>query len=108
MTTKAKSKAKKEKINILGKSYKVDVPVKNTLMNLADAIRSHELALLTWMHKDFIGKGLKKKEKDIFKESLSKYCLSIPDAEKILERMEILDKETENQNKAEKEAEAKE
>ena len=34
MTTKAKSKAKKEKIKILGKSYKVDVPVKNTLINL--------------------------------------------------------------------------
>ena len=64
MTTKAKSRAKKEKIKILGKSYKVDVPVKNTLMNLADAIRSHELALMTWMHKDFIGKGFKNKRKN--------------------------------------------
>ena len=112
MTTKAKSKAKKEKIKILGKSYKVDTPVKETLINLADAIRSHELALMTWMHKDFIAKGMKKKEKNMFRESLSKYCLSIPDAEKILERMEILDKEAEDknkaENKAEKEAEAKE
>ena len=105
---KNKKKSNKEELTIQGKKYKMDKIIADTIKSLADAIRAHEVALLTWVHKDFIGKGLKKKDKNEFRESLSKYCLSIPDAEKILERMEILDKEIEDKNKAEKEAEAKE
>ena len=69
--------------------------------------------LLTWMHKDFIGKGLKKKDKNEFRESLSRYCLSIPDAENILKRMKEIDEQMkkdikEKQNKKEKFKGAKE
>jgi len=99
---------KKEKLTIHGKKYKVDKVISNTIKSLADAIRAHEVALLTWVHKDFIGKGLKKKDKDAFRESLNKYCLSIPDAENILKRMGDIDKQEKEQNKKEKEAAAKE
>ena len=47
---------KKEKIKIQGKNYKVEKPVSETLKALADALHSHEVALMTWVHKDYIGK----------------------------------------------------
>ena len=57
--------------------------------------------------KSLIGKGLKKKDKNEFRESLSRYCLSIPDAENVLKRMDKMDQEVKKQNKKEKAAEAK-
>ena len=103
---------KKQKIKIQGKNYKVDTPVSNTLKALADALHSHEVALMTWVHKDLIGKGLKAKDKKEFRETLHKYCMQIPGAENILKRMVDIDKkmdqEQKEQNKKEKEEEAKE
>ena len=46
-------------------------------------------------------------DKNEFRESLSRYCLSIPDAENVLKRMDELDKEVKEKNKKEKAAEAK-
>mgnify|MGYP003130573544 FL=1 len=34
-------KKKKEKIKIMGKSYKVEVPISDTLKAMSDALRSH-------------------------------------------------------------------
>ena len=104
---KNKKKSNKEELTIQGKKYKMDKIIADTIKSLADAIRAHEVALLTWVHKDFIGKGLKKKDKNEFRESLSKYCLSIPDAENILKRMDEMDKQVKEQNKKEKAVEAK-
>tara|TARA_R100000458_G_scaffold19814_1_gene17524 strand:+ start:1425 stop:1748 length:324 start_codon:yes stop_codon:yes gene_type:complete len=104
---------KKEKIKIQGKNYKVEKPVSQTLKALADALHSHEVALMTWVHKDYIGKGLKAKDKKEFRESLNNYCMQIPQAENILKRMsdidKQMDKEIKEQNKNEKkDGEAKE
>tara|TARA_R100000458_G_C8136666_1_gene149492 strand:- start:160 stop:480 length:321 start_codon:yes stop_codon:yes gene_type:complete len=103
---------KKQKVKIQGKNYKVDIPVSDTLKALADALHSHEVALMTWVHKDYIGKGLKSKDKKEFRDSLNQYCMNIPEAKNILKRMADIDKkideEQKNQDKIEKEAEAKE
>ena len=111
------SKTKKEKIKIMGKQYKVEKPISETMKAMSDALRSHEVALLTWVHKDYTGnKRFTKKDVNGFRDSLNDYCLQIPEAENILKRMEELDKqveqdiknEKENQNKLEKESGAKE
>ena len=103
---------KNQKVKIQGKDYKVPIPVSDTLKALADALHSHEVALLTWVHKDFIGKGLKAKDKKEFRLSLNQYCMNIPNSKDILDRMaEIdkqMDKEQKEKNKNEKEAVAKE
>ena len=83
---------KKEKIKIQGKNYKVDTPVSNTLKALADALHSHEIALLTWEHKSY--KKRKTKDKIGFEEALHEYVLRIPEAEKILKRMQEHDEES--------------
>ena len=115
------SKTKKEKIKIMGKQYKVEKPISETMKAMSEALRSHEVALLTWVHKDYNGND-KFHEEDIkgFRKSLNEYCLQIPEAENILKRMDELDKqleediknkekkEKENQNKQEKESGAKE
>ena len=105
-------KKKKEKVKIMGKRYKVEVPISDTLKAMSDALRSHEVALLTWVHKDYTAKD-KFSKKDIkgFRDSLSEYCLQIPEAENILKRMEELDKQLEedikNKEKQEKEIQNK-
>ena len=113
----SKIKPKKEKINIMGKKYKVEKPISDTLKAMSEALRAHEVALLTWVHKDYTSKGkFKKEEVNGFRDSLNDYCLQIPEAENILKRMEELDKqveqdiknEKENQNKQEKDSGAKE
>ena len=97
-----KTKKKKEKIKIMGKSYKVEKPISDTLKALSDALRSHEVALLTWVHKDYTGDG-KFKEEEIngFRDSLNEYCLQIPESENILKRMSEIDEQLEKdkQNK---------
>ena len=111
-------KKKKEKVKIMGKSYKVEVPISDTLKAMSEALRSHEVALLTWVHKDYEANGkFAKEEVDAFRDSLREYCSQIPESENILKRMEELDKqleedlknkEKENQNKQEKDSGAKE
>ena len=100
------SKSKKEKINIMGKSYKVEKPISETMKAMSDALRSHEVALLTWVHKDYTSDGkFEKEEIDGFRDSLKEYCMQIPESENILKRMEELDKQLEQdiKNKEEKE-----
>ena len=63
------TKAKKVKINIMGKQYKIEKPIKDTLESMSKAIHSHEVALLTWVHKDYQGK-ISVAEKEIFRKSL--------------------------------------
>jgi|TARA_R100000315_G_C5222524_1_gene134149 hypothetical protein len=82
---KRKTAKKKETIKILGKDYKVDETIANTIKSLADALHSHEVALLTWVHKSY--KKRKTKEKTQFEEALNAYVLRIPEAEKILKNM---------------------
>ena len=116
-----KNKSKKEKIKIMGKNYKVEAPISETMKAMSDALRSHEVALLTWVHKDYDNNGkFDKEDVEGFRKSLHEYCLQIPEAKNILKRMEELDKqveeenknkekkEEENQNKQEKDSGAKE
>ena len=99
----SKTKQKKEKIKIMGQSYKVEKPISDTLKAMSDALRSHEVALLTWLHKDFNGKDkFEKEEINSFRDSLNDYCSQIPEAQNILKRMQELDKQIEtDQNKKE-------
>ena len=106
---------KKEKINIMGKKYKVEKPISDTLKALSDALHAHEVALLTWVHKEYEGTKLKKSELTAFRNSFREYCLQIPESQVILKRMKELDeqvekdiKENKKQNKEEKVKGAKE
>tara|TARA_R110000824_G_scaffold14378_15_gene61266 strand:+ start:1623 stop:1904 length:282 start_codon:yes stop_codon:yes gene_type:complete len=90
--TKRKTAKKKENIKILGKDYKVEKTISNTIKSLADALHSHEIALLTWEHKSY--KKRKTKDKIGFEEALHEYVLRIPEAEKILKRMQEHDEES--------------
>ena len=90
--TKRKTAVKKESIKLLGKNYKVDQVVSNTIKSLADALHSHEIALLTWVHKSY--KKRKTKDKVGFENALHEYVIRIPEAEKILKRMHEHDKES--------------
>ena len=96
---KAKAKPKKQKINIMGKQYKVDKPISDTLQALSEALHAHEVALLTWLHKEYTGKKLKKEELEGFRSSLREYCMQIPEAENILKRMKELDSQMEKEIK---------
>tara|TARA_R100000654_G_scaffold49004_1_gene75168 strand:- start:909 stop:1262 length:354 start_codon:yes stop_codon:yes gene_type:complete len=115
------TKTKKEKVNIAGKPYKLDKPVADTLKNMSEAIRSHEVALLTWVHKDYNASGkFEEDEVKSFRKSLYQYSLQIPEANNILLKMSELDDKTEKeleelnnqdkkvQNKEEKDAGTKE
>ena len=96
---KAKAKPKKQKINIMGKQYKVDKPISDTLQALSEALHAHEVALLTWLHKEYTGEKLKKDELESFRSSLREYCMQIPEAENILKRMKELDSQMEKEIK---------
>ena len=85
------TKSKKIKIDIMGKKYKVDEEINNTLKALSEALHSHEVALLTWTHKDY--NNTEKNDLKGFRDSLNEYCLGIPEAENILKRMVELDKQ---------------
>ena len=101
MTEKSKSKSKKQKISIMGVKYKVEKPISDTLKSMSDALHAHEVALLTWVHKDYLSDE-PQKNKDIFRESLNEYCLNIPEAEHILIRMKELDAQLEKDIAAKK------
>jgi len=91
-----KSKQKKEKINIMGNKYKVEKPISDTLRALSEALRSHEVAILTWVHKDYMSKDrFTEEEVSEFRKSLNDYALNIPESENILKRMDELDKQLE-------------
>ena len=99
-------KSKKEKVKIMGKSYKVEEAVSDTLKAMSEALRSHEVALLTWVHKDYNANGkFEKEEVKGFRKSLYEYCLQIPESSNILKRMSELDDQVEqdNQNKEKEE-----
>ena len=93
-----KSKSKKQKISIMGVKYKVEKPISDTSKAMSDALHAHEVALLTWVHKDYSGNELKENIKE-FRNSLNEYCLNIPEAENILKRMSELDKQFEQDKK---------
>ena len=106
------TKSKKQKISIMGVKYKVEKPISDTLKSMSDALHAHEVALLTWVHKDYSGKETQKNING-FRDSLNEYCMNIPEAKNILKRMSELDKQFEqdkkdidnkqkNQNKEEK------
>tara|TARA_R110002153_G_scaffold65610_3_gene175359 strand:+ start:411 stop:752 length:342 start_codon:yes stop_codon:yes gene_type:complete len=99
MTTKA-IKPKKVKINIMGEKFKVDPKVNDALKALSEALHAHEVALLTWVHKDY--NGTEKTDIKGFRESLFDYCLKIPEAGMILTRMKEMDEQYEKEQ-AEKE-----
>ncbi len=87
MTIKTKTK---KKINIDGSDVKVDVDVYKVIQNLSEALKSHEVALLTWVHKIY---NTKKRHNDDEK-GLHNYCMMIPDASNIINRMRLIDEET--------------
>tara|TARA_R110002012_G_scaffold31609_1_gene94520 strand:- start:10234 stop:10593 length:360 start_codon:yes stop_codon:yes gene_type:complete len=104
------TKTKKQKVNIMGKKYKVEKPISDTLRAMSEALHSHEVALLTWVHKDYTSEGkFEKEDVNGFRKSLHEYCMNIPESENILKRMQELDdqleKDKEKQNKEEKEGE---
>ena len=82
----------------MGVKYKVEKPISDTLKAMSDALHAHEVALLTWVHKDYSGNEAKENIKG-FRESLNEYCLNIPEAENILKRMSELDKQFEQDKK---------
>ena len=102
---KRKTAKKKEEVNIMGKKYKVDEPVAETLKQIAQALHAHEVALLTLTHKTYGENKLEDKELESFNLSLKEYCMQIPEAENILVRMKEMDEQMlkdvkkENQNK---------
>ena len=90
---KRKTGKAKEEINIMGKKYKVDENVASTLKQIAEALHAHEVALLTWVHKEFGEKKLNKEELKGFRDSLKEYSMQIPEAENILKRMHEIDEQ---------------
>ena len=95
------TKSKKITINIMGEKYKVDSQVNDTLKALSEALHAHEVALLTWVHRDYQANRDADKEADIkgFRETLFDYCLKIPEAGSILTRMKELDEKFDKEEK---------
>lgn len=86
------SKTKKIEIKVMGKTYKVEEQINETLKSMSEALKSHEVALLTWVHKDYKSAGkFAKNEVESFRKSLHEYCEQIPDSENILKRMQEID-----------------
>tara|TARA_R110002012_G_scaffold125995_2_gene277668 strand:+ start:625 stop:981 length:357 start_codon:yes stop_codon:yes gene_type:complete len=116
---KRKTGKTKEEVNIMGKKYKVDKNVASTLKQIAEALHAHEVALLTWVHKEFGEPKLNKEELIGFRNSLKEYSMQIPESENILKRMQEIDNQMlkdikekksteENQSKDKKEQGVKE
>ena len=108
-----KPKQKKEKVTIAGQEYKVEETVAITLKALSDALHAHEVALLTWVHKEYEAEKLSTKDLESFRKSFREYCMQIPGSENILKRMKEIDEQMkkdikEKQNKKEKVKGAKE
>ena len=99
-----KNKSKKEKVKIMGKSYNGELPISETLKAMSEALRSHEVALLSWVHKDYeANEKFDKEEINGFRDSLRDYCSQIPESENILKRMKELDEQVEKEEQKEKE-----
>ena len=79
----------KKKVNIDGKQQKVDHNVYLVLQNLTEALKQHEIALMTWVHKVYNAKKKHNEEEKM----LHDYCMQIPDAAGILTRMKVIDEE---------------
>ena len=79
----------KKKVNIDGKQQKVDHNVYAVLQNLTEALKQHEIALMTWVHKVYNEKKRHNEEEKM----LHDYCMQIPDAAGILTRMKAIDEE---------------
>ena len=79
----------KKKVNIDGKQQKVDHNVYLVLQNLTEALKQHEIALMTWVHKVYN----EKKKHNEEEKMLHDYCMQIPDAAGILTRMKTIDEE---------------
>ncbi len=79
----------KKKVNIDGKQQKVDHNVYLVLQNLTEALKQHEIALMTWVHKVYN----EKKKHNEEEKMLHDYCMQIPDAAGILTRMKAIDEE---------------
>ena len=84
----------------MGEEFKVDTKVNDALKALSEALHAHEVALLTWVHKDY--NATEKVDIKGFRESLFDYCLKIPEAGIILTRMKEMDEQFEKEQ-AEKE-----
>jgi len=97
------TKAKKVKISIMGEEFKVDTKVNDALKALSEALHAHEVALLTWVHKDY--NATEKVDIKGFRESLFDYCLKIPEAGIILTRMKEMDEQYEKENSTDKKEE---
>ena len=86
-----RTKNTKKKINVDGKDVKVDLSVYKVLENLSEALKVHEIALLTWVHKVYNEKD--KANHSPEESALFQYCMMIPDALNILKRMNDIDEE---------------
>jgi len=86
-----RTKNTKKKINVDGKDVKVDLSVYKVLENLSEALKAHEIALLTWVHKVYNEKD--KADHSPEESALFQYCMMIPDALNILKRMNDIDEE---------------
>tara|TARA_R100000654_G_scaffold16524_1_gene34612 strand:+ start:1933 stop:2271 length:339 start_codon:yes stop_codon:yes gene_type:complete len=86
------TKTEKIEIKVMGKTYKVEKQINETLKSMSEALKSHEVALLTWVHKDYTSSGkFSKNEVESFRKSLNEYCEQIPESDKILKRMQEID-----------------
>ena len=74
------AKTERKSINIDGKNVKVSNKIYGVIQNLTEALKQHEVALLTWVHKIYNEKKRHNTEEKI----LYTYCMSIPDATAIL------------------------
>tara|TARA_R100001015_G_C4574969_1_gene132388 strand:- start:127 stop:405 length:279 start_codon:yes stop_codon:yes gene_type:complete len=88
---------KKKKIEIDGKKVKVEESVYNLLSGMNQTIHNHEVMMLTWVHKHYIGnaENIVKTEPQ---RNLFNYAMQIPNASETLKLMLQYDeKEKENQ-----------
>ena len=83
------SKTQRKSINIDGKDVKVSNKIYGVIHNLTEALKQHEVALLTWVHKVFNEKTEHTKDEVLIQQ----YCMQIPDAPGILSRMRQIDEE---------------
>ena len=83
------AKTERKSINIDGKNVKVSNKVYGVIQNLTEALKQHEVALLTWVHKVFNNKREHTEDEIIIQQ----YCMQIPDAPGILSRMRQIDEE---------------
>ena len=81
--------ATKKEINIDGKQQEVDMNVYAVLQNLTEALKQHEIALMTWVHRVYNNKKRHNEDEKLLHE----YCMSIPDAAGIITRMKAIDEE---------------